>query len=124
MSNGYSLGFSDPCRCLSVRFHVQPGGHFPGALQRHLQPADLQVVADQIPRRQGHHRHLGGVLHPDAALPDLQHPQALHPAGQQHREHVPPGVAQRHHPAVLVRGKQVRQGGVLVPSPSNLWIQI
>lgn len=64
-------GFSYLCRCVSQCFYVQPGGHLPGALQRPLQPTDLQVMADQIPRRQGHHCHLGGVLHPDVALPNF-----------------------------------------------------
>lgn len=68
-----------PSRRLCECFHLQPGGHLPGALQRHLQPAKIQGVADQVSRRQGHHRHLGGLLHPHAALPHLQHAETLHP---------------------------------------------
>lgn len=96
------LSFPCPSRRLCECFHLQPGGHLPGALQRHLQPAKIQGVADQVPRRQGHHRHLGGLLHPHAALPHLQHAQTLHPSRQQHGSHVPPGLAQRCHPTVLV----------------------
>lgn len=83
-----------PSRRLCKCFYLQPGGHLPGALQRHLQPSKIQGVADQVSRRQGHHRHLGGLLHPHAALPNLQHAETLHPPRQQHRSHVSSGLAQ------------------------------
>lgn len=88
------LSFLHPSRRLCECFHLQPGGHLPGALQRHLQPAKIQGVADQVSRCQGHHRHLGGFLHPHAALPHLQHAQTLYPPRQQHGSHVSSGLAQ------------------------------
>lgn len=89
-------------RYLSKRVHFQPGGHLSGALQRHLQPTNVTHVADQIPRSQGDQRHMAALLPAHGAVPDLQHARALPPQQQQHGQHVPPHLAQRPHPAVMV----------------------
>lgn len=92
----------NPLRYLSKRVHLQPGGHLSGALQRHLQSADIANMADQIARRQGDQRHMAALLPAHGAVPHLQHAGALPPQQQQHGQHVPPHLAQRPHPAVMV----------------------
>lgn len=89
-------------RYLSKCVHLQPGGHLSGALQCYLQSTNITHVADQIPRRQGDQRHMAAILLAHGAIPNLQHARALPPHQQQHRQHVPPHLAQWHYPAVMV----------------------
>lgn len=94
------------CRDFCQHLHLQPGGHCHRAIQRHLQPSEVPIMADAVTRLPCHHRHLGAVTANHGALPGLQHPQVF-PQGQQHRRsHVPPGLAQPTSWADLVSVRQ------------------
>lgn len=91
-----------PFRDLRQHLHLQPRGHRYRTVQRHLQPAQVSLVADPIPRLPRHCRHLGAVPAHHGALPGVQRPPVLPQARQDGRPHVPPELAQSASRADLV----------------------
>ncbi|KAJ6659385.1 hypothetical protein lerEdw1_019117 [Lerista edwardsae] len=89
-------------RCLGQRLNIQSGCNLFREVQCYLQTPGVPGLADQIPRLEGDCHDLVPVLRHHDAVPHLQHVASLHHTPEQHCKHVPPQVAKRSDPTVLV----------------------